>query len=189
MRRAFPTILLLLAAGCQSEAPAPQNKTDVAAAPAAPAPPAASGKVDRSRAGTPAPDTEFDDGEGDKVSLASFEGKPVLLNLWGTWCGPCVRELPTLDRLAAAQSGKLQMIAVSQLDTREKVDAFFAKAKIAALEPYLDADAALMGALKAEVLPTTILYDAKGREIWRVTGDLDWTGSQAAKLLAEAAPG
>jgi thiol-disulfide isomerase/thioredoxin len=175
--------LLVLVSGCGGGPPEPSNRTAQAAAPAVPE---AAGKVDRSHAGKPAPGTEFDDPDGDTVTLASFEGKPLLLNLWATWCGPCVKEMPTLDALAARQGDKLQVVALSQ-DTsgREKVDAFFSKAKIGKLEAYMDPKLAVMGDLRVEELPTTILFDAQGREIWRVTGELDWQSPKAAALIAE----
>jgi thiol-disulfide isomerase/thioredoxin len=181
MRRLL-ILLLVFVGGCDSQ-PASSNRTAEAAAPAAPKP---AGKVDRGHAGKPAPDTEFDDPDGDTVTLASFQGKPLLLNLWATWCGPCVKEMPTLDTLAARQGDKLQVVALSQ-DTGgpEKVDAFFSKAKIGKLEAYMDPKLAVMGDLGVEVLPTTILFDSKGREVWRVTGELDWQSPKAAALIAE----
>lgn len=179
-------LLLLLASACERQ-PAPSNSMRQSAAPAAPR---AAGKLDRSHAGKPAPETEFDDPDGETVTLASFEGKPLLLNFWATWCGPCVKEMPTLDRLAARAGAKLQVVALSQdSGGREKVDAFFSKAKLTALEPYIDPKLAVMSQLRVEVLPTTILFDSKGREVWRVVGEEDWTSARAAALLAEAAPG
>src|SRR4051794_33096492 len=56
--------------------------------------------VDRSHKGTPAPDVTFNDPDGDEISLSDFRGVPVLINLWASWCAPCVKELPTLDKLA-----------------------------------------------------------------------------------------
>jgi thiol-disulfide isomerase/thioredoxin len=172
----FPVLLTL--AACGSEAPAPAPKKEAAKA----------GTIDRSRAGTAAPDTAFQDPDGAKTSLAEFRGEPVLLNLWATWCAPCVKELPTLDALAQREGKALQVLTVSQdMEGREKVEAFLAKAKFRTLEAWLDPDMALMSELGVTTLPTTILYDAQGREVWRVAGDKDWTGPEAAKLLAEAA--
>ena len=163
MRLAILSLLLLASAACTSESPAPEG--NAAAPAAAPARPAA-GQVDRSRAGTPGPETAFEDPDGESVQLSAFEGKPLLLNLWATWCGPCVKELPTLDALAAERAGRLQVVALSQdSGGREKVDAFLAKARLGTLEPYLD---------------------SKGREVWRRVGEEDWTGPRAAALLAEA---
>jgi thiol-disulfide isomerase/thioredoxin len=145
--------------------------------------------VDRSQKGKPAPDTIFKDPDGGDISLAEFESGPVLVNLWATWCAPCVKELPTLDRLAAshAKDGQLDVIAVSQdMGPQHSVTAFLDKLGIANVGAYHDDKMALSGALGVQVMPTTILYDSRGREVWRYIGDLDWSGDEAAKLLAEA---
>jgi thiol-disulfide isomerase/thioredoxin len=146
------------------------------------------GRLDRSHAGTAGPIVQFEDGEGGPATLADFRGRPLLVNLWATWCAPCVREMPSLDRLAAQQSKSgVQVIAISQdLEGRQKVTDFFARRRLAALEPYLDADMAFMTALRIETLPTTILYDAHGREVWRMTGMAEWDGDRAGRLLSEA---
>jgi thiol-disulfide isomerase/thioredoxin len=108
------------------------------------------------------------------------------VNLWATWCAPCVKELPTLNRLS--QSNKaLQVIAVSQDSGPHPSVVAFLDGKAPDLAPYQDSKMALSGKLGAEVLPTTILFDAKGREVWRYVGDLDWTSPEAARLLSEAA--
>jgi len=67
------------------------------------------------------------------------------------------------------------------------VVAFLESKRIRQLEAYQDSKMGLSGALGAEVLPTSILFDAQGREVWRYVGDLDWTSEEAAKLLSEAA--
>lgn len=148
--------------------------------------------VDRSQKGKPAPDAVFNDPDGGEISLAEFKGTPVLVNLWATWCAPCIKELPTLDKLAASHrvNGRLGVIAVSQ-DTgpQPSVEAFLGKLKVEDLGAYHDPKMALSGALAVQVMPTTILFDAQGREVWRYVGDLDWTSEEAARLLAEAAPG
>ena len=140
--------------------------------------------VDRSHKGTPAPDTNFDDPNGKKASLATLSGKPTLVNLWATWCAPCVKELPTLDRLSKADSD-LRVMAISQDDGPHPSVVAFLKSKAPDLQPNQDSKMALSGKLGAEVLPTSILYDANGKEVWRYVGDLDWTSPEAAKLLAE----
>jgi hypothetical protein len=71
---------------------------------------------------------------------------------------------------------------------RGSVDAFLDKNKLGNLEVWQDAKMELSGATGAQILPTTILYDAGGREVWRYVGDLDWNGPEAAKLLADAGP-
>ena len=147
--------------------------------------------VDRSHQGKPAPDTVFHDPDGGDISLAEFEGVPVLVNLWASWCAPCIKELPTLQKLEQSQAadGQLGVIAVSQdRAPKASVDAFLADRKIARFAAYHDPGMALSAALGVEILPTTVLFDGSGHEVWRYVGDLDWTGAEAARLLAEAQP-
>jgi thiol-disulfide isomerase/thioredoxin len=141
--------------------------------------------VDRTHKGTPAPDTSFNDPNGNPTSLASFSGKPTLVNLWATWCAPCVKELPTLDRLSKTRSD-LRVVAVSQDDGPHPSVVAFLKSKAPDLAPNQDPKLALSGKLDAEVLPTSVLFDANGKEVWRYVGDLDWTSPEAARLLSEA---
>jgi len=186
--RIFPLAAAVLAlTACQQKAGAPPAANETAAA------------VDdtggikgvhRDNRGKAAPDALFTDGNGKPVRVADFKGRPVLVNLWASWCAPCVKELPTLDKLAA--SGKIEVLAVSQ-DTgpQASVVAFLKDHRIATLKPYHDAKMGLSGALGPDVvLPTSILFDANGKEVWRYVGDLDWTSADAAKLVAEggAAP-
>jgi thiol-disulfide isomerase/thioredoxin len=187
MRQLLILCLLAALASCQK----PQQQSGNEATPSSEAGPIKG--VDRSHKGTPAPDVTFRDAEGEDTSLADFSGQPVLVNLWATWCAPCVKELPTLDLIAGAhrKGEQLNVVAISQ-DTgpHASVIAFLKAHRIAALEPYQDPNMGLSGALGPDtVLPTTILYDASGKEVWRYVGDLDWTSADAAKLLAEAKPG
>ena len=145
--------------------------------------------VDRSHKGKPAPEATFKAPDGGDISLADFEGVPTLVNLWATWCAPCVKELPTLDKLAQSHrvDGQLGVVAVSQdMGPHASVEAFLKTNKIGDLGAFQDPKMALSGALGVEVMPTTILFDAQGREVWRYVGDLDWTSAEAARLLAEA---
>jgi thiol-disulfide isomerase/thioredoxin len=177
--------LLLLAACGEGGAPTNDGGPDQ---PGWSGPPQArpTGRLDRSNAGKTAPATAFEDPDGAPASLADFRGKPVLLNLWATWCAPCIAEMPTLDRLAVREADRLHVLTVSQdLDGREKVEAFFAKQGYRNLETWLDPQMALMTGLEADTLPTTILYDAQGREVWRVIGMEDWESGRAAVLLKE----
>ncbi|MGZ2411854.1 thiol-disulfide isomerase/thioredoxin [Sphingomonas sp. F9_3S_D5_B_2] len=143
--------------------------------------------VDRSHKGTAAPDVQFVNGDGEETSIAEVGGgKPLLVNLWATWCAPCVKELPTLDKLAQTSKG-VQVAAISQdFGPHASVEAFLTSRKITNLAAFQDSKMALSGALNAQILPTSILFDAKGQEVWRYVGDLDWTSPEAAKLLSEA---
>jgi thiol-disulfide isomerase/thioredoxin len=150
------------------------------------------GKLDRSHAGGALPAVTVRDPDGTALELASLAGTPVLLNLWATWCAPCVTEMPMLDALAAEQQGKLRVLTVSQdLKGAEEVAPFFAEKKFARLEPWLDPETALSTAFadNGGVLPTTVLYGADGKEIWRVVGGYDWSGPEARALIDEALKG
>ena len=166
----------------------PQQQEATQSAPATEAGPQKG--VDRSHKGSPAPQAEFSTPDGTPISLAKFRGVPVLVNLWATWCAPCVKELPTLDKLAASHrtDGALGVVAVSEDEgPQTSVDAFLKKLTVTDLGAYHDPKSTLSAALGPDtVLPTTILYDANGKEVWRFVGDLDWTSAEAAKLLAEA---
>jgi thiol-disulfide isomerase/thioredoxin len=145
------------------------------------------GRLDRSHAGTPAPDVAFEDPDGEPVTLSEFRGRPVLVNRFATWCAPCVVEMPALDALALREGERLKVLTLSQdLEGRDKVTRFFAERDFKAIEPYLDAELAFMTGLGIATLPTTILYDAEGREVWRMTGLEDWTADRAARLIREA---
>jgi thiol-disulfide isomerase/thioredoxin len=166
---------------------APGNEADGNAAAHAQYP---TGRLDRSHAGTAAPDVAFQGPDGRPARLSAFRGRPLLVNLWATWCGPCIVEMPSLDALAQRQpEGQgVQVVAISQdsSDGRRKVTDFFAARNFQRLQPYLDSEMGLMFGLGLDTLPTTILYDAQGREVWRMVGMADWQGDRVARLLLEA---
>lgn len=147
---------------------------------------AAAVAIDRTRAGQLASATSFTAPDDSRVTLADFRGRPVLLNLWATWCAPCIKEMPSLDRLARENAATLTVLAVAQdIQGASVVDPWFQQAGLRQLQPYLDPDNNLLAAYNSP-LPVTILFDARGREVWRVTGALDWQGQQARLLLTEA---
>ena len=168
-----------LLAGCDKQV----SSNEQAAAPPAPAPaaPAEQAKIDRSHKGEAAPTLGFEGPDGKATTLAAFKGKPMLVNLWATWCGPCVKEMPTLDAAAA----NITILPISQDKDRETVTAFFAKEKLTRLQPYLDKELGFSIAYNAS-LPMSILFDSSGKEVWRSTGGMDWTGPAARAALAEA---
>lgn len=140
-------------------------------------------------AGRAAPDAVFAGADGRNVALSDYAGRPLLVNLWATWCAPCKAEMPTLDALAALEEGEVTVIAVSQdMQGRKPVRSFFDTARIANLEPFTDPENRLSAAVGGAIaLPTTILYDSQGKEVWRITGGVEWDDAEIAKLLDEAA--
>lgn len=131
------------------------------------------------------PEIAFVDGTGAAKTLKDFKGRVVLLNLWATWCLPCRKEMPALDRLQAALgSDKFEVVALS-LD-RGGVEAsrkFLDSIKITNLKLYVDPTAKANGPLKIFGMPTTILIDAQGREVGRLLGEAEWDSDDARKLI------
>ena len=193
-RSAIACLLAVLATtACDRTPAAPQASQDNAADATTPAPdeatapaaPGAAAKLDRSHKGEAPPTVGFAAPDGKTVTLAAFKGKPVLVNLWATWCAPCVVELPTLDRAATSLAGKVTVLAISQDSDAAKVAPFLAAKKLTALQPYVDAKMALSLGYQAN-LPTTVMLGSDGREVWRRSGDFDWTSAEAQALIAEA---
>ena len=134
----------------------------------------------------PAPVNSFQDPTGAPKRIADFRGKVTVVNLWATWCGPCVIEMPTLAKLAAEYQGKpveIVAISVDRPDDADKARAFIAKH--APLAVYHDPKMALPFAFKptASGMPTTIIYGADGVERGRLAGGADWGGKDAKALI------
>ncbi|WP_431856309.1 TlpA family protein disulfide reductase [Azospirillum sp.] len=143
--------------------------------------------IDRFKGGEAKPIKPFAfvDGQGRKVELADFAGRTVLLNLWATWCAPCVKEMPSLDRLQAALGGRdFQVVALSvDRGGRDTVEPFLKKLGIKNLEPYFDQPSASMTALGPRGLPTTLLVGPDGQELGRVEGDVEWDSPEVVAFL------
>lgn len=133
----------------------------------------------------PLPDVGFTDGDGKALTLTSFKGKTVLLNLWATWCAPCRQEMPSLDRLQQAMgSDKFEVVALS-ID-RQGVEAskkFLADVGAKALKLYVDPTAKQGLALKLVGMPTTILVNKDGLEVGRLAGEAEWDSEDAKALI------
>jgi len=147
------------------------------------------------------PELVFRDGGGRPVSLAEFRGRVVLLNIWATWCGPCRREMPTLDRLQAELGGPdFQVLALS-IDRAGLgvVSEFYNEIGIIHLPMFIDKSNEVSRQLNVVGLPTTLLIDRDGREIARHVGPAEWdtpemvaffqrqTGRESGSLWPESA--
>ena len=130
--------------------------------------------------------------DGADVSLASFQGKTVLLNLWATWCAPCRSEMPALDRLQTAKgSDRFQVVAVNvDLRNPERAKAFLDETGVKNLAFYSDPTSGIFAKLKknglAFGLPTTVLIDGKGCRLGVIEGPAAWDSADAGALIAAA---
>ena len=133
----------------------------------------------------PVPEITFFNGNGEEGSLADFRGQVVVLNLWATWCGPCRREMPSLDRLQAQYGGEdLQVLPLSvDRGDRDQIQAFYDELGIGSLGIYHDPKAKANRTLRAPGLPTTVVIDRAGREVGRVLGHAEWDSDDAIELL------
>ena len=132
----------------------------------------------------PLPDVSVTDGEDQAVRLRDLKGRVVLLNFWATWCPPCVREMPALDRLAAMNLDGLLVAAVSvDMTGRAAVEPFAAKHELKALTLYYDPRAQAMRAFGLSGLPATFIIDRQGRIAGVLKGSADWDTPEALALL------
>jgi thiol-disulfide isomerase/thioredoxin len=137
----------------------------------------------------PAPSVRYFDEYGRARSLQALKGHLVLVNLWATWCAPCVRELPALARLSQQiPGGRLIVVAIDVgHDDARGARAFLLQHDAARLEVFLDSDATMLSGFHAYGLPTSVLIDAKGRMIARAVGPAEWDDPKAVAYLRQFA--
>lgn len=133
----------------------------------------------------PLPEIEFEDGNGEALTLADLRGKTVLLNIWATWCVPCREEMPTLDALEAELGGPGFEVVPLSVDRAgpEVVRKFYAEIGIEHLGLYIDASMRASFDLQAPGLPTTLLIDSEGRELGRLVGPAEWDTPEMIAFL------
>ena len=182
MRKSLLILPLLALAACNQSPPtaAPEKSAEAPAAKSAEAP---INSIDRSHAGEPGPAAVTWEMKGGTVQrLADHKGMKMLVNLWATWCAPCIAEMPALDTLAGEVP--VMVLPISQdMEGWQAVDKFWGTGKFANIETGLDQPGSFAEAVKARGLPMTILYDEEGREVWRVSGTLDWGSAEVRKAI------
>ncbi|GLS17506.1 thiol:disulfide interchange protein TlpA [Labrys miyagiensis] len=134
----------------------------------------------------------FQTADGAKVTLADFKGKTVLLNLWATWCIPCRKEMPALNKLQADLGGKDFEVVAVNIDTQgpERVEAFLNDAGIDKLHRYADPSTGILQSLKneglAQGLPTSVIVDKQGCRLGAMAGPAEWASDDAKALIRAA---
>jgi len=135
------------------------------------------------RAATPAPILNARDLDGAPRSLADYRGKVVLLNFWASWCPPCLREMPSMERLRLKMAGRpLEIVALASAEGPNDVKPFLSKMKLG-FPILLDADGSNTKRWKVFALPTSFLLDAKGRVRYVLTGPVEWDEGEALRII------
>jgi thiol-disulfide isomerase/thioredoxin len=131
----------------------------------------------------------FERDGGAKLTVADFKGRPILLNLWATWCIPCRAEMPALDRLQAAKGGPGFEVVAVNVDTArlERRAAFLDSVGVKSLTRYADPSGDAFETLhkdgKALGLPVTLVIDKDGCEVGAVEGGAKWDSAEARALV------
>jgi thiol-disulfide isomerase/thioredoxin len=140
-------------------------------------------------------DLAFLKADGSPATLADFAGKTVLLNTWATWCVPCRKEMPALDRLQSASGGSDFSVVAVSIDTQDpsKPKNFLAEIGVRSLALYADPTTKIFGSLKSQALavglPTTVLIDKRGCSLGVVSGPAEWDSNDAKALIDAARKG
>lgn len=123
--------------------------------------------------------------DGKTKKFSDFRGKPLIINVWASWCGPCRAEMGSLERLARRYSGKqFNVIGISTDDDGYAAAAFIKRSKVS-FENFLDSNVLLENMLGANTIPLTILVDAHGRVLEKASGAYEWDSPETVDAIAE----
>ncbi len=133
-----------------------------------------------------APTTAFQTGDGAQIDMTAFQGKVLIVNFWATWCAPCIKEMPSLDRLQAAFPDEdFEVVAINQDRGGKRVAEAFLRDKLGLenLAIYLDEKFALGRAFKNRGLPATYAIDRQGNVVGGMFGPAEWDSEDAKNLV------
>jgi len=128
----------------------------------------------------------FEDFLGNEINLNQYNGKLVIINFWATWCAPCKKEMPSLDKLYQAKNFKnLQVFAVNMEQPNTlKTKKFFDDLNIKKLSIFFDSNLNFVKEFKLRGVPTTVLINKKGEEFARIIGEVDFLDKKFLKWLS-----
>jgi len=130
------------------------------------------------------PATGYMTSDGQELRLEDLRGKTVLVNVWATWCAPCIEEMPSLDRLQKLRGGEdFEVVTISIDRTHLNPAKFFTENKIESLTPWHDGTFAIPGQLILRGYPSTVIYNPAGREVAFFEGDAVWDSPEALALV------
>jgi thiol-disulfide isomerase/thioredoxin len=131
------------------------------------------------------PDARMQGLNGPPRMLSEFRGRPLIINVWASWCGPCRAEMASLERLAWMDESKdLTVIGISTDDYVDNAKAAL-DASNATITHFIDSQLRLENMLGASRLPLTVLVDPDGRVVQKVYGARAWDGADALQLIAD----
>jgi thiol-disulfide isomerase/thioredoxin len=118
--------------------------------------------------------------------FSELRGKPLIINVWASWCGPCRAEMDSLERLSKRYNGKqINIIGISTDDDADAAAVFIKEARLT-FDNYLDSHVVLENILGANTIPLTIFVDARGRVVQKVRGSHEWDSQESLKLISNA---
>jgi thiol-disulfide isomerase/thioredoxin len=132
-------------------------------------------------------DLKFMDATGKSISLSDFRGRSLLLNIWATWCLPCRKEMPSLDRLQAKFDPQKFLVLPLSIDRGgiPVVEKFYEQLGLKSLGMYNDQSATALQQLGLLGIPATLLINPEGREVGRRLGPAEWDSAEVATILQE----
>ena len=130
-------------------------------------------------------ETTLDGLNGQSKTFSDFKGKPLIINVWASWCGPCRAEMGSLERLAHQHNKEFNVIGISTDDYRNKAMAFIKQTEIT-FENFIDHELLLENMLGASRIPLTILVDADGRVLGKLNGAYQWDSPAAINAIGAA---
>jgi thiol-disulfide isomerase/thioredoxin len=123
---------------------------------------------------------------GPSRRLAEYRGRPLLINVWASWCGPCIQEMASLERLAWREDrAPFSVIGISTDDYPEKALAFLNRSN-ATIRHFIDHDQQVENLLGASTIPLTVLVDADGRVVDKIYGAREWDSPESMQLISKA---